>query len=155
MTKVFEKKLAKSREFKAQGAVLLWERMTIYVELERDEEFVDWVRNVEGTNEYDFFDDELAETGYDYYTLRGVLNVFPDKERWGSSLGDLIASVLDAQKSARKSDEEKESTRKSWKSIAEERQKKIEKLEHELAVSSGRIDELEKVVRLMREPAAA
>ena len=138
----WRKQMEEARKLRAEGSKMVYQRMVILMAIESDPEFVDWCAQTE-TNIYDVLDEEVAELNANYLVLVAVMKKYPKELDWAKKLGVLIAEVKDSQKRTRESGE-----RTSWKEIAEERQKEIERLTSQLASAMSRITELERILEL-------
>jgi len=138
----WRKQMEEARKLRAEGSKMVYQRMVILMAIESDPEFVDWCAQTE-TNIYDVLDEEVAELNANYLVLVAVMKKYPKELDWAKKLGVLIAEVKESQKRTRESGE-----RTSWKEIAEERQKEIERLTSQLASAMSRITELERILEL-------
>ncbi len=134
-------KMKEQRTLKKEGAKLLHSRMILLMQIELDEEFIEWCDDNE-TNVYAELGKELAEIGYGYGVLKSVMEEFPAEAEWGKSLSTLIAEVIKKQQRP-KSDKD----RLSWKEIAEDRQKEIDRLITKVSALEAVVEEFRSLMK--------
>ena len=136
-------KLKEQRKLRSEGAKTLFDRVTILMQIELDQDFIDHCDS-NGTNVYEQLDAEVADVGHGYGVLKAVMAEYPDRDQWGKSLAILVAEIREKRRRPTSGDE-----RVSWKQVAEERAREIERLRAEVIALSARISELQGVIQVM------
>ncbi len=126
--KKWEMKMHEQRELRKAGAELLHQRARLLVACYEDNEFRAWCEST-GKNDLDVLDEELADVAIGFLTLKTVLEKYPDADIWRvRNIRELVAEVIDSQKSERKTSE-----RIGWKERCLAAEKECERLRGELA----------------------
>lgn len=91
-------KLQEARLLSKKSVEMLHARVSLLVEIEADSEFQDWcVEN--HVNSYNQLDEEVADTAFDYLTLKTVLAEYPTCEEWvKTSVRVMVAAIAKKHK---------------------------------------------------------
>jgi hypothetical protein len=137
-TEAWGTKLHEAQTLRKQGASMLHQRVKLLVEIHRDSEFQAWcVEN--SITALDYLDDHLEDVGFDFITLESVLRSHPTAEEWQKhNIRQLCAMVKESQRKAKEPVE-----RINWR-------KRAEDLERDNAILKARLEEMEKMVELIK-----
>ena len=124
----WEVAMYQQRELRKKGAALLYQRVVLLVTCYEDSEFRRWCEDT-GKVDIDWLNDELADVGIDFMTMKRVLERFPDGDVWEvRDVRKLIAEVMESDRKERPSTEKID-----WKGRALAAEKECERLRGELA----------------------
>jgi len=129
--KKWEAKMHEARGLRKKGAGQLYDRLVLMIECYDDPAFRAW-HEAAGTNDLDFLDEELNDTGHGFLDFRGVMAEYPKREDWiKHNIRQLIALTMKAEADARKRDGVKDGVK--WKARALAAEAECERLRGELA----------------------
>jgi hypothetical protein len=121
----------RQRELRSKGAEFLHARVLLLTRIYDDPEFRAWCDSSR-QNEVEWMDSELSDTGLDFFTLRAVLDAFPDVEQWmAGNIRTMVARVIADQTARRKRDPDTGEERMSWKERAIMAERECERLRAE------------------------
>lgn len=143
-------KLREQRELRTQGMTMLFRRTQLLTEIYKDKEYQDDCarRCVEPLDELDA---EVSDTALDASVLMAVLEYFTKEEEWKKgNIQMMAAEVIEA----RRPPKEQPRIGTKWKEEIAKLKAENERLKQELEIASARIDELEKVVKMLGSKAA-
>jgi len=129
----WSQKLIKNGELRTKGALLLWERTNLLVEVYEDEEFRLHCLEVIKRNPEDRLDDDCDDTGFSFLDLMSVMKRFPEKEQWEDKHPKrLLAQIIADGKEKRRKENPTERPRPS--------KKELEELARELTAAKAQVN---------------
>ena len=129
----WEVRMHEARRLKNKGCELLFDRVQILVSCYEDEDFRQWCIDQE-VNELECLDKELSDTRGDFWTLKAVLEAYPDKESWiKNDLREMIAQIIADSESNDQEDEDRQRRKVNWKERAIEAETECERLRAEVS----------------------
>jgi len=100
----WKKKLFKSRELRGKTAEIVYDRITLLVEIYDDDQFRQDSGDPDDLSAATLLDAEVGDLCADFLELRCVLDSFPNKGDWtDKNLKKLVAAALDGSRTRRKS----------------------------------------------------
>jgi hypothetical protein len=136
----WRQQLKEQREMKSQGVGMVYDRVVILMQVEKDEDFQKWCSDSE-RNLITELDQEVDDLCVKYRILKRLMNEYPAKSDWTKhGLKKLVAMMM--------SDREKGTTREtiSWKDRCLAAEKECERLRGELKIKEAQVANLEKIL---------
>lgn len=141
----WSQKLAETRHLKSKGAALVYDRVKLYQEIYRDDEYIADCDQRE-VNPEDELNEECGDLCCGVLVLFQVLKTFPAKDEWQRRrLEHMVAEVVERNKRERTATA---NNRKAWKTMYEEAISEARRLQRENELLTARLEELERVLKV-------
>ena len=136
-------RMHEQRELKKMGTAVLYERVLLLIEIEKDPQFTAWCEQ-QGVAVLDQLDDELADVAFEYLTLKAMMEQYPTIEEWQAvSLRQMVAQyILDTKP------ERKPKSTLSWKERCLAAEKECERLRAENNTLRARLTEVQSALQV-------